>query len=155
MRVAARFTLVLVSLGVLTTRSTAQQRAGIGDSVLALVAKYDRAWLSRDTTAVRLVLAPEYQYFTSRGAVESRADALAILRAPEYVLDQGARSELDVRIAGPVAVVTSRWKGQGSFRGAKFSDDQRCGQVWLRATSGWQVLSEHCVDIVGDSAPSN
>jgi hypothetical protein len=155
MRLAARFTLVAAALGALSTTGTAQQRAGTVDSVLAVVAAYDRAWISRDSTAVRLVLAPQYQYFTSRGAVESRADALAILRAPEYVLNQGARSEVGVQIAGPVAVVSSRWKGQGSFRGAKFSDDQRCGQVWLRATSGWQVLSEHCVDIAGDSTPSN
>ena len=155
MRLAARLTLLAVLVGALTTKVTAQQRAGIADSVLALVAAYDRAWLSRDTTTVGLVLAPEYQYFTSRGAVESRADALAVLRAPEYVLDQGARSELAVRIAGPVVVVSSRWRGRGSFRGAKFTDDQRCGQVWRRAAPGWQVLSEHCVDIVQDSQPSN
>jgi ketosteroid isomerase-like protein len=155
MRVAARFTLLVISLGALTGEVTAQQRAATADSVLALVAAYDRAWLSRDTTAVGRALAPEYQYFTSRGAIESRADALAILRAPEYVLDQGARSELGVRIAGPVAVVSSRWRGQGSFRGTKFTDDQRCGQVWLRNDPGWRVLSEHCVDIVRDSPPAN
>jgi uncharacterized protein DUF4440 len=150
-----RSTLLAVLIGGLAGKVSGQQRAGVTDSVLALVAAYDRAWLGRDTAAVGLALAPEYQYFTSRGAVESRADALAILRAPEYVLDQGARSELGVRVSGPVAVVSSRWKGQGSFRGAKFSDDQRCGQVWLRAAPGWQVLSEHCVDIVRDSPPSN
>jgi hypothetical protein len=60
-----------------------------------------------------------------------------------------------VRITGPVAVVSSRWRGQGSFRGAKFSDDQRCGQVWLRGDPAWQVLSEHCVDIVRNSPPAN
>jgi hypothetical protein len=123
MRMVVRFALLAVSIGGLAGKVSSQQRAGVTDSVLALVAAYDRAWLGRDSAAVGLALS--------------------------------ARSELGVRISGPVAVVSSRWKGRGSFRGAKFSDDQRCGQVWLRAAPGWQVLSEHCVDIVRDSPPSN
>jgi hypothetical protein len=121
--------------------------------VTAMVSAYDRAWNSRDTSAVQRILAPEYRYFTSRGGVESRAEALAILASPEYVLNQARRSELSVRISGPVAVVASRWQGQGTFRGERFVDDQRCGQTWLRAGRTWQVVSEHCVQIVPPSSP--
>jgi ketosteroid isomerase-like protein len=124
------------------------QRGGSGvDSVTALVAAYDRAWTNRDTVAVQRILAPDYQYFTSAGGVESRAAALEILASPEYQLQQATRSDVAVRLTGPVAVVSSRWKGTGTYKGERFTDDQRCGQVWLRTGRTWQVLSEHCVQI--------
>jgi len=55
-----------------------------------------------------------------------------------------------------LAVVSSRWVGQGTYRGEAFNDDQRCGQTWpLTGTLGrkWQLLSEHCVRITPDSPP--
>lgn len=52
-----------------------------------------------------------------------------------------------MRLTGPVAIVSSRWKGTGTYRGERFTDDQRCGQVWLCTGRTWQVLSEHCVQI--------
>jgi ketosteroid isomerase-like protein len=117
------------------------------DLVSALVTAYDRAWNSRDTATVRRILVPDYQYFTSRGGVESRDAALGILASPEYQLERARRSEVAVRLTGPVAIVSSRWKGTGTYRGERFTDDQRCGQVWLRTGRTWQVLSEHCVQI--------
>jgi hypothetical protein len=52
-----------------------------------------------------------------------------------------------VVLSGPVAVVSSRWQGQGSYRQEAFRDDQRCGQTWLRTSQRWQLVSEHCVQI--------
>lgn len=75
------FVLGLLVLG----RPATAQRAGSNvDSVSALVTAYDRAWNSRDTATVRRILAPDYQYFTSRGGVESRDAAPEILASPEY-----------------------------------------------------------------------
>jgi uncharacterized protein (TIGR02246 family) len=134
--------------------ATAQRAGSEIDSVAALVTAYDRAWNSRDTATVRHIFAPDYQYFTSRGGVESREAALEILASPEYQLQQASRSEVAVRLTGPVAVVSSRWKGRGTYRGERFTDDQRCGQVWLRTGRTWQLLSEHCVQIT-PAAQSN
>jgi ketosteroid isomerase-like protein len=137
----------VLGLFVLARPATAQ-RAGSGvDSVAALVTAYDRAWNSRDTATVRHILAPDYQYFTSRGGVESGEAAVEILASPEYQLQQASRSEVAVRLTGPVAVVSSRWKGRGTYRRERFTDDQRCGQIWVRTSHTWQLLSEHCVQI--------
>ena len=95
------------------------------------VARYDSAWSQRDTSAVSRLLAPEYQYFTSRGGVSSRAATMATLSDPAYRLEHANRSEIAVSLSGPVAVVSSRWQGQGTYRGQPFKDDQRCGQTWL------------------------
>ena len=131
----------------------AQDAPHLAGEVEALVARYDSAWNRRDTTAVGRLLAPRYQYFTSLGGVSSRAVSMDFLSAPDYVLVQAQRSEVAVSLSGPVAVVSSRWNGQGSYRGEAFRDDQRCGQVWLRTTRTWQLLSERCVQIAPAAPP--
>jgi hypothetical protein len=134
----------------------AQDESPLTAQVGALVAQYDSAWNHRDTSAVSRLLAPRYQYFTSRGGVSSRAETIAFLSAPDYLLDDAKRSGVTVSLSGPVAVVSSRWQGHGTYRGEVFKDDQRCGQTWLRTTSVWQLLSEHCVQIAPAApAPSN
>jgi hypothetical protein len=90
---------------------------------------------------------------------------MAMLSDPDYRLEHANRSEIAVSWSGPVAVVSSRWQGQGTYRGQPFKDDQRCGQTWLltggqtwlQTDATWQLLSEHCVQITPATppAPSN
>jgi hypothetical protein len=134
----------------------AQDESRITVQVGALVARYDSAWNRRDTAVVGRLLAPRYQYFTSRGGVTSLAETIGFLSSPDYALRQAKRSEVSVSLSGPVAVVSSRWQGQGTYRGEAFTDDQRCGQTWLRTPGAWLLLSEHCVQIAPASqTPSN
>jgi hypothetical protein len=122
--------------------------------VETLVRQYDSAWNHRDTITVSRLLAPAYQYFSSRGDVSSRTETMAFLSSPEYRLEQAERSEITVSLAEPVAVVSSRWRGHGTYRGEAFRDDQRCGQSWVRARGTWQLVSEHCVQIVAPAPPT-
>ncbi|HEU5041489.1 MAG TPA: nuclear transport factor 2 family protein [Gemmatimonadales bacterium] len=140
--------LSVLALGALPPAAgQAQTESATRSQVTALVARYDSAWGRRDTSVVGHLLAPRYQYFTSRGGVSSRAETLEFLRDSTYVLRRAQRSELSVSPDGPVAIVSSRWQGEGSYRGEPFTDDQRCGQTWTRAGGTWQLLSEHCVQI--------
>jgi hypothetical protein len=138
----------LCLLGVLLPRGLAAQTGtqGAGE-VAGLVARYDSAWNRRDSLAVDRFLAPNYQYFTSRGGVSSRAETMKFLSDPGYRLERAHRSEVAVTLSGPVAVVSSRWQGQGTYQAERFVDDQRCGQTWLRNGGIWQLLNEHCVQI--------
>ena len=138
--------LSLMLAAVVPLRAQGESRSA--EQVEALVARYDSAWNRQDTIAVGGLLAPRYQYFTSRGEVSSRPKTMGFLSSPDYVLAQAKRSEVSVSVSGSVAVVSSRWQGHGTYRGEPFTDDQRCGQTWLRTTSAWQMLSEHCVQIV-------
>ena len=132
-----------------------QDGARSSDPVAILVARLDSAWNRKDTVAVGRLLAPRYQYFTSLGGVRARAPMLEFLGSPDYTLEHARRSEVVVTRTGPLAVVSSRWQGRGTWQGKRFKDDQRCGQVWLEASSTWQIVSEHCVQIAPDPwAPS-
>jgi hypothetical protein len=75
---------------------------------------------------------------------------MSFLSSPDYALDQAKRSELAVTLSGAVAVVSSRWQGQGTYKGERFTDNQRCGQTWLQTASAWQLVSEHCVQIASE-----
>lgn len=132
------------------TLAEGQGAAHAADQVASLVAQYDSSWNRKDTVAVSRWLAPRYQYFTSLGAVRSRAPVLEFLASSEYSLEHAQRSEIVVTHTGPVAVVSSRWQGHGTYKGKRFVDDQRCGQVWLETARTWQMLSEHCVQIAPD-----
>jgi len=131
----------------------AQAESPLTEQVGALVDQYDSGWNHRDTSTVGRLLAPRYQYFSSRGEVSSRAETLAFLSSPDYLLEHATRSEVAVSLSGPVAVVSSRWQGHGTYRGEVFKDDQRCGQTWLRTARTWQLLSEHCVQIAPAAPP--
>jgi ketosteroid isomerase-like protein len=151
-RIMPGLALALSATGPLQAQAESPLRAEVG----ALVAQYDSAWNRRDTSAVSRLLAPRYQYFSSRGGVSSRAETMAFLSVPDYVLAHAKRSEVAVSLSGPVAVVSSRWQGHGTYRGEAFKDDQRCGQTWLRTARTWQLLSEHCAQIAPASpAPSD
>jgi uncharacterized protein DUF4440 len=144
----------LDSVGLSVTEAARIQPTYAWEEVRAFVAQYDSAWNQRDTSAVSRLLAPQYQYFSSRGGVSSRAETLVMLSDPDYRLEHAERSEIVITLSSPVAVVSSRWIGRGSYRGRPFKDDQRCGQTWLQARRlTWQLLSEHCVQIAPATPP--
>ncbi len=116
------------------------------NAVRELVGSYDAAWLAKDTAAVARLLAPGYVYFTSTGGLSFRSETIAFLSDTSYVLDEMDRSEVEITLDGPVARVSSRWRGTGRYQGAPVRDDQTCGQIWVWAEGIWRLFSEHCVN---------
>lgn len=118
--------------------------------VTRAVEAYDQAWNRKDAAGFERLLADDYVYFTSKGGLRSRQQWVAFLGSPKYELAAAERSEIVVHRTADAAVVSSRWKGHGSYDGKPFRDDQRCGLVLGRTPAGWKVLSEHCTQIVGN-----
>jgi ketosteroid isomerase-like protein len=137
----------VVSCLTLWESSLAQSRQLPQEDISHLVETYDNAWNNKDTAGIERILAPDYVYFTSKGGVESRQDMLNMLLSPKYTLASAARSEMKVYRVSSTAVVSSRWKGHGTYNGQEFHDDERCSIVLAREKQGWQVLSEHCTQI--------
>jgi ketosteroid isomerase-like protein len=141
--------LLLAVLGILVgVSSRANARLTQKDEIVDLVKSYDKAWNRKDVAFVERILATDYVYFTSKGGVWSRQKTLDLLRSPKYILNSAERSEIEVYLTGKTAIVSSRWKGQGSYDGEEFRDDQRCSIVVAQAGGRWKVLSEHCTQLV-------
>ena len=143
---------ILIASITLTTATAFGQSGNKYVELTKILGDYDSAWNKKDTKAVADILAPDYTYFSSTGGLTDRARTLEFLGSPDYKLTFVERSEVSfVSALSPdrtVAVISSRWKGRGSFGKEGINDDQRCGLVFVKQAHRWKLLSEHCVQIV-------
>lgn len=121
------------------------------------IAAYDSAWSSKDAAAVERIVSPDYLYFDSQGGLDDRSGMLGFLADTSYVLTRSHRTDVRLTFAGPVARVSSRWEGEGRYRGEPVLDDQTCGMTWIQVDGAWQLFTEHCVnrprhEVASDSA---
>lgn len=128
--------------------AAAQKDEGKNDDVLRALKSYDEAWNKKDSAAVDQILAADYIYFTSNGGTTSRQRTLDFLRSPNYILTFVERSEINAYRTGDTAVVSSRWKGRGTYDKEQINDDQRCSLVFSKVKRDWKLTAEHCTQIV-------
>jgi ketosteroid isomerase-like protein len=113
------------------------------------LADYDSSWNMKDVKGVEKLLADDYVYFSSTGGLTTRKASLEFLASPDYKLTSVERSEIKmISQRDNIAVVSSRWKGRGTYGKEEINDDQRCGLVFVRQGKAWKLLSEHCAQIV-------
>ena len=149
MKRSLAMSLLIATLGIFgSVASGTNGPSSTHDSIVLAIKNYDEAWNRKDVTSVERAMAADYVYFTSNGDVWSRQRTLDLLRSPKYLLKSAERTEIEVHRTGNTAIVSSRWKGQGSYEGEEFHDDQRCSIVLARAGRSWKVLAEHCTQIV-------
>ena len=127
--------------------SATDQNAKHAD-VVSVLREYDDAWHKKDVATVDRLLAPEYVYFSSTGSLTSRQQTLELLKSPGYKLTFADRTEIKAFRSGATVVVSSRWKGKGTYNDEEINDDQRCSLVFAKHKNAWQLLSEHCTQIV-------
>lgn len=131
---------------VFLTSCTTQENITEQETVAA-IKKFDFGWEHKNMKAVDSVLSPAYIYFTQSGNTFSRDSVVATSGENDYLLHDMSRSEIEVTLTGNTAVVSSRWKGQGIYRGVAFNEDQRCSLVLIKKDNKVQILSEHCTPI--------
>ena len=120
--------------------------AGAEANLRAALATYDSAWQAKDAATVARLLAPGYTYFTSNGGLNDKAGTLGFLSDTSYALSLSRRTEVRVTMEPQVATVSSRWEGEGRYRGEVVLDDQTCGQTWILRDGDWLLFVEHCVN---------
>jgi ketosteroid isomerase-like protein len=130
----------------------AQTKQSEEEDILRFVTRYDDAWNHKDTATIERVLAPDYVYFSSKGEVRSRQSLLEELLSPKYKLASAERTELKVYLTSDTAVVSSRWKGHGTYDGQEFHDDQRCSIVLARGkqrmVGPFRALHADCCSVI-------
>ncbi|HEV2903412.1 MAG TPA: nuclear transport factor 2 family protein, partial [Pyrinomonadaceae bacterium] len=80
-----------------------------------VLTKYDAAWNTKNVATVDRLLAPEYVYFSSTGNLTSRQQTMELLKSPGYKLTFAERSEIKTFRSGATVIVSSRWKGKGTY----------------------------------------
>ena len=117
------------------------------DEVIEVIKRFDEGWRSKNMEAVDSVLAPSYIYFTQSGGTFARSNLVQTAGSPEYTLETMERSAFFVQLYGNTAVVSTRWKARGMYKGVPFNEDQRCSITIIKLRSKVEILSEHCTPI--------
>jgi Domain of unknown function (DUF4440) len=120
------------------------------DEAIDVIRKFDDGWRNKNMKEVDSALSPMYVYFTQSGGMFSRDSVVATAGESTYELHDMSRSEFNVEIIANTAVVSTRWKGKGSYRGNPFDEDQRCSIVVVKKGDIVQIFSEHCTPIKGN-----
>ena len=124
-----------------------KQRPLTNEEVTNVIHQFDDGWENKNLQQVDSVLSPSYVYFTQSGGVFSRDSVVATAGEASYILQNVSRSEFDIMLNGNTAVVSTRWKGKGAYRGVPFDEDQRCSIVVTKNNNKVEILSEHCTPI--------
>ncbi len=117
------------------------------EEVIAVIRCFDEGWQHKNLAAVDSVLAPSYIYFTQSGGVFSRTNLVQTAGSPAYSLKRMERMEYDVTLYENTAVVSTRWQGEGMYKGVYFNEDQRCSLTIIKTKDKVEILSEHCTPI--------
>ena len=117
------------------------------EEVIAVIEKFDDGWKNKNQKVVDSTLSASYTYFTQSGGIFSRDSVVATSGEPGYSLHDMSRTQLDITIIDNTAIVSTRWKGKGMYRGAPFDEDQRCSIVVIKKHNKVEILSEHCTPI--------
>jgi Domain of unknown function (DUF4440) len=121
------------------------------EEVLTIINTFDSGWRNKNLHTVDSVLAPGYVYFTQSGGVFSRDGVVQTAGSPAYTLDSMNRTDFTVALYDNTAIVSTRWRGRGIYKGRPFDENQRCSITVVKLDGKVQILSEHCTPIKTES----
>jgi ketosteroid isomerase-like protein len=106
------------------------------------IEKYKTALLRRDIAALEKIWADDYVFVNASGDVVTKEQRLANIKSGATALDSISEDEkLVVRVYQNSAVTTSRVTIKGQYSGQAVSGQYRSTLVWVRGSSGWQLVS--------------
>ncbi|MEO8768811.1 MAG: nuclear transport factor 2 family protein [Ferruginibacter sp.] len=142
-----KYLLLFCFFAIAINSCTHQQTPLTKEEVLDVIEKFDDGWKHKNMKQVDSTLAKDYTYFTQSGNIFSRDSVVATAGESDYSLRDMSRTELDITLFDNTAIVSTRWKGKGNYRGVLFDEDQRCSIVVVKKNNEVEILSEHCTPI--------
>ena len=127
-----------------TTQAAAPARVAGQDTEAALM-KMERdaavALTKRDIAGFGSIMAEDAVFTGPDGAVQSKAQLLADIKAGELVIESTNISDLKVRVFGDSAVATYTTTDKGKYKGRDISGRYRWTDTFVRRGGKWQVVA--------------
>jgi Domain of unknown function (DUF4440) len=142
-----KFIAPLLLIAVLFAACKSKKSMLTKEEVIDVIKRFDTGWNNKNLGAVDSVLAPGYIYFTQSGGIFSRDSVVSTAGSPAYTLDHVSRSDYEVQLYGNTAIVSTRWRGRGMYKGTAFDEDQRCSITIVKTGKKVEIMSEHCTPI--------
>ena len=144
------WTLAVLMLTLSVAEAQESQRSDEGSHVLALDNSWNRALEAKDIKALDLLLADTVKSVDIDGSMQSKAEFLASIKAPEYHPPAHAvTQQSSVDVYGDSAVVVGIFRTTGIDKGKKYIKRQRFVDTWIRINGTWKCAATVTVLIPG------
>ena len=118
------------------------QRSEEGARLLALDNSWNRALEARDVKALDLLLDDTVKSVDIDGSLQSKAEFLASIKAPDYSPPAHAVTEQSsVEVYGDSAVVVGIFRTSGVDKGKRFLKRERFVDTWARVKGTWKCVA--------------
>jgi ketosteroid isomerase-like protein len=121
--------------------------------VEALEEQWRQAQLSGDVDTMDKLLSDDYIGISMTGQVNTKAQQLDRMRAHTLVLTKVDLGEMQVKLVGSIAIVTSRAEVEGTSEGGAIKGVFRYTRVYQRLPSGaWKITSFEATRVPGSGS---
>jgi len=146
--------LIVVALTLLlgmTAGVFAQGDSATEQEVRNALEKYRMALTQRDAAALKQIWADNYTFINGAGEILTKDQRLANLASGATALDTiSMGNDVKVRVYGnDAAVSTGRVTLKGKYSGKAVSGDYQSMTVWVKGSSGWQLVANQVTPITG------
>jgi len=119
------------------------------EEVIATAREWDRAMVTNDAEAIGRYMDEDWTIIGSDGSVGDKASFLALIESGTLSHDVMESDEMNVRVYGDSAVVTSRGVSGGQYQGGSFREVERVSCVFVRREGLWKCVLTHLSRIAG------
>ena len=115
----------------------------IKDDLIALANAWDRSMVENDADAIGQYMADDWTIIGPDGSMGDKTTFLALVRSGTLSHDVMESDDLEVRVYGDTAVITSRGVSGGQYRGNPFRETERVSCVFVREEGRWRCVLTH------------
>jgi ketosteroid isomerase-like protein len=124
--------------------------------VEALEEQWRQAQLAGDVATMDKLLSDDYIGISMTGQVNTKIQQLDRMRTRKVVLTKLDLGEMQVKLVGSIAIVTSRAQVEGTNEGVAVQGTYRYTRVYQRLPSGgWKITSFEATRVPGSRDPGN
>jgi ketosteroid isomerase-like protein len=124
--------------------------------VEALEEQWRQAQLSGDVATMDKLLSDDYIGISMTGQVNTKMQQLDRMRTHKFVLSKLQLGEMQVKLVGSIAIVTSRAEVEGTNEGVAVQGTFRYTRVYQRLPSGaWKITSFEATRVPGSRESGN
>jgi len=105
------------------------------------------SFVKNDADAIGRFMADDWIVISPDGNVIDKATFLGLIKSGMLTHEQMKFAEVNVRVYGDSAVVTSRATSKGRIRGEAFSELERSTDVFVREGGQWKSVLTHLTRI--------
>jgi ketosteroid isomerase-like protein len=133
----------LVLIGGCSATTEVSQARDAEKTIENHVREFDTAWVTGDVQTIRRLRADDYRSTFLDGKVYGKEIGLKEIESGQFKLNSGASDDLEVRVFNDTAIVTGRWRAEGTFDLKPFTTNERFTIVFLHRRGVWQIVAEH------------